>query len=227
MTSLEDILAFALSLSPAAVLALVFVSAWLEFVVPPYFGDSIMLFGFFLAGQGAVPAVEVFFAAVFGSVLGSILAFWLGQRYGGAALHELSKWRRGKGPPASLQHLLQHHGESILLVNRFLPILRNFMIYGAGAMRLRFVPSMVANALSVLGFVSFLMALGLMAAGSFEELRDSFRQLFGWGGALVFAAVAAWLTVISRRQPDPQPQVDCRRGAPRASFGSSRVFLKT
>ncbi|MEM6797146.1 MAG: VTT domain-containing protein, partial [Acidobacteriota bacterium] len=190
MSSLEDFLAFALALSPTAVLLLVFLSAWLEFVFPPYFGDSIMLFGFFLAGQGAVPAVEVFVAAAAGSILGSVLAFALGYRYGSVALDKLSRWRRrGQGPPESLQRLLQQNGEAILLVNRFLPFLRNFMLYGAGAMRLRFVPAMVANALSVLAFVSFLMALGLMAAGSFEELRDSFRQLYGWGGALALAAV--------------------------------------
>lgn len=200
MEHLNDLLAFALSLPPTAVLLLVFGSAWLEFVFPPYLGDSIMLFGFFLAGQGVVAAHEVFVAAVVGSILGSGVAFLLGGRFGAAALEYLARFRRGGQAPERIKRLLVKHGEKVLLVNRFLPFFRNFMLYGAGAFRLRFLPSMAANAVSVVAFVSFLMALGLMAAGSFEQLQATFQRVFGFSGAAVILLTGVWVAWVSRRQ---------------------------
>ncbi|MEO1365707.1 MAG: DedA family protein [Acidobacteriota bacterium] len=204
MSTLNDLLAFALALPPSAVLIFVFVSAWLEFVFPPYIGDSMMLLGFFLAGQGVVAPRDVFLVAVVGSILGSAVAFLIGGRYGAKAITYLVRFRRSRRAPDRLRHMLAEHGEKVLLVNRFLPFFRNFMIYGAGAFRLRFLPSMAANAVSVVAFVSFLMALGLMAAGSFEQLQASFQRIFGVGGALAILATGLWVAWVSR-QPLPEP----------------------
>ncbi|MEM1182927.1 MAG: DedA family protein [Acidobacteriota bacterium] len=211
MSTLNELLAFALSLPPSAVLILVFLSAWLEFVFPPYLGDSMMLFGFFLAGQGVVGAHEVFVAAVVGSILGSAVAFVLGGRFGAQAIDYLARFRRTGKAPEKLRHLLSEHGEKVLLINRFLPFFRNFMLYGAGAFRLRFLPSMAANAVSVVAFVSFLMALGLMAAGSFEQLQATFQRLFGLGGAVAILGTGLWVAWVSRKQtplPEPSSVVD-------------------
>ena len=44
-------------------LALVLLLAWLEYVFPPVPGDSTLLFGFFLAGMGALSFPAVLLAA--------------------------------------------------------------------------------------------------------------------------------------------------------------------
>ena len=204
MTRLDDILALALTLSPAALTLIVFVSAWLEFVFPPYFGDSVMLFGFFLAGQGVASPTEVFAAAVAGSILGSVVAFLLGERYGDRLLRHLSWKKKRLEAPAKLRGIFERYGEAVLLVNRFVPFFRNFMIYGAGAFRLRLLPSMAANAVSVLGFVGMLMAVGLWTAGSWAEIQATFQQALGRLGVLVILALTA-LFVFALRRPDENP----------------------
>ncbi len=207
MSSLEDFYALALTLSPAVLTLIVFVSAWLEFVFPPFFGDSMMLFGFFLAGQGVASPTEVFIAAVAGSVLGSAVAFLVGERYGPAILGHLS-WKKKKlEAPARLRHLFERYGEPVLLVNRFIPFFRNFMIYGAGAFRLRLLPAMLANAVSVIAFVGMLMAIGLWTAGSWAEIQATFQQALGRLGALVLLALSA-LAVLALRRSQPETSVD-------------------
>lgn len=203
MTWLDDFYALALTMSPAVLTLIVFVSAWLEYVFPPFIGDSMMLFGFFLAGQGVASPAEVFVAAVSGSILGSIVAFLLGERYGAAILGRLSWKKRRLEAPGELRRLFERYGESVLAVNRFIPFFRNFMIYGAGAFRLRLLPSMVANALSVICFVGMLMAIGLWTAGSWAEIQASFQQTLGRMGILVILTLSG-LAALALRRSQPE-----------------------
>ncbi len=208
MSWFNDLMALALTMPPAALTLLVFVSAWLEYVFPPYFGDSMMLFGFFLAGQGVVSPASVFVAAIAGSLLGSVVAFLVGERYGTQVFASLARGRWSKRFDLErLRTMLADNGEAILVINRFVPFLRNFMIYGAGAFRLRMVPSLLANAISVTAFVSMLMALGMMAAGSWEELRVTFSQLYGALGSAMAVVLVLWLAV-TWRQPRSEPHMD-------------------
>lgn len=207
MTWLDDMLALAMTLTPAMLTLIVFVSAWLEFVFPPYFGDSVMLLGFFLAGQGVATPAEVFIAAVAGSLLGSVVAFLLGERYGPSILGKLS-WKKKKlQASARLRRLFERYGEAALVVNRFIPFFRNFMIYGAGAFRLRLLPSMVANALSVVAFVGMLMAVGLWTAGSWVEIQEVFRQALSRIGLVVALLLSAAVAVALLRD-QPETSVD-------------------
>jgi len=199
MTWLEDYFALALTLSPVALTSIVFVSAWLELVFPPYFGDSVMLFGFFLAGQGVASPAEVFIAAVSGSILGSVVAFLLGERFGPSILGHLSWKKKRLEAPTRLRRLFEKYGETVLVVNRFIPFFRNFMIYGAGAFRLRLLPSMVANTVSIVAFVSMLMAIGLWTAGSWAEIQATFQQTLARMGVLVMLAISALVVLALRR----------------------------
>ncbi|MCG8459660.1 MAG: DedA family protein [Holophagales bacterium] len=200
MSWIQDLLDLALTLPAGHIALFVFVAAWLELVFPPFPGDSAMLFGFFLAGQGAVSTAEVFLAAVLGSVLGSVVAFLLGERYGALLLDRMSLGRRRQRAVARSRRLFETYGEAILLVNRFIPFLRNFMIYGAGAFRLRPLPALAANAVSVMAFSGMLMAIGLLTAGSWDQIREAFQNLYGMLGLTAALALSAWIMLMARRQ---------------------------
>ncbi len=94
MTWLDDPIAAALALPPLVLVLFVFASALLEYVFPPYWGDTFVLLGFFLAGQGAAPPAMIFAAAAAGSVAGSIAAYQIGRRYGLAITRRISPRRR-------------------------------------------------------------------------------------------------------------------------------------
>lgn len=205
MPWLEDPTTAAMALHPLALPLFVLVSAFLEYVFPPYWGDTFLLLGFFLAGQGAVSTPWVFAAALAGSILGSMAAFGLGRRYGLALVRRISVRRPGKSRRRT-QELFQRFGERVLMVNRFLPVIRGVMLYGAGALRMRFWPSIAYCAVSNLLFVALLLWLGLLAAGSWQELLATARRANLWLGLAATAAVAAWLVVFlmrARRQNPP------------------------
>lgn len=192
MTLFDDPLAFFVALPALAVPAFVFASAFLEYVVPPFPGDSCMLVGFFLAAQGATDPALVFGAAILGCLAGGVVAFRLGARYGDAVLRRVV-WRRQRATLVRFRALAMRRGESILAVNRFLPVVRSVMLYGAGAFGLDEKKSMAWNAVSALGFVSFLFGAGWATAGSWNEIRERFVELNRAAGVVAVAIAVAWL----------------------------------
>lgn len=192
---LEDPVALAMTFPPFVLPLFVFASALIEYVIPPYWGDLFVLLGFFLAGQGAVSPAVVFFAALTGSIVGSMIAYRLGERYGLALVHRFYSGKR-RVPRQQIRDLFQRFGKKLLIVNRFLPIVRSALLYGAGALKLRFGPVIFYCALSNVAFIGLLMWAGLWTAGSWPEILATFQQSYGRIGAVVLVTGSIWVFMI-------------------------------
>ena len=155
-----------------------------------------VLLGFFLAGQGAVSPPVVFLAAIFGSTVGSVISYQLGRRYGLAVLRRIPLGRRRAAASERAVQLFQRFGEKLLIVNRFLPVVRAFLLYGAGALELRFRPVVVYCFLSNLAFISMLMWAGLWTADSWPEIQAGFRQSNQILGGVALLIAAGWGSVL-------------------------------
>lgn len=178
---------------PAFVVPLVvFLSAYLEYVFPPIPGDTLILLGFFLAGHGAAEPAVIFAAAFVGATLGAGSAFLLGRRYGSPLLERFATWSGQEAPTHRLRRLFGLFGEKVLALNRFLPFMRIFLLYAAGASAQRFGRSMVWTAVSNLLFVGLLGWIGNHAASSWEEIQAAFRTVGGGMAALAVALVVVW-----------------------------------
>ncbi len=205
MSWFDDPVAAALTLPPLVLPLFVFGSALLEYIFPPYWGDTFVLLGFFLAGQGAVSPGLVFAAALSGSILGSIAAYQLGNRYGLAVIRRLSLRRQRAPSRQRVRGLFQRFGEKLLIANRFLPVVRGVLLYGAGALKLRFGPAIFYCTLSNLAFISLLMWVGLWTADSWPEIQAIFRQsnrLIGVTALVLVAVALARMFWQSRRQSE-------------------------
>ncbi len=195
MSLFDDPVAAAIALPPLLLGLFVFGSALIEYLFPPYWGDTFVLLGFFLAGQGALPPAAVFAAALAGSVLGSIAAYQLGRRYGMAVTRRLIPRNRRHADHRRLRSLFRRFGEKLLLVNRFLPVVRGVMLYGAGAVKLPVRPVVFYCTLSNLAFISLLMWAGLWTADSWPEIQTVFRESNRWLGGAALVAAGAWLAL--------------------------------
>lgn len=200
MTWLDDPVAAALTLPPLALTLFVFFSALLEYIFPPYWGDTFVLLGFFLAGQGAAAPMTIFVAALCGSVAGSIAAYQLGRRYGLTVLRRISPRRQQLHSRRRIGRLFERFGERLLLFNRFLPVIRGVLLYGAGAMELRFRPVVFYCTVSNLAFIGLLMWAGLWTAGSWPQIEAVFQRSYRLIGVVSLVAVVVWLAVLLWRR---------------------------
>jgi membrane protein DedA with SNARE-associated domain len=154
----------------------IFASAILEYVIPPYFVDTAMVFGFFLAGAGKTSTREVFICALAGSVIGAILAYVIGSRFGRLPILT----RKGKRKEKSvrlIESFFTDQGEKILIINRFVPGLRAFFLYLAGMGKMRFGTVLVYATISNILWCFLLMYAGTTAGASVDKLSTSLKGL--------------------------------------------------
>lgn len=193
MSFFDDPVAMIAALPVFLVPLVVFLSSMLEYVFPPYWGDTLILAGFFLAGHGAVSWLAIFAAAVGGALLGALIAYALGKRYGLRAVRRFSRARGRHRPRQRVQALFRRYGEPILVLNRFLPVVRGLMLYAAGAMDLRLRPVLAYSTIGSIAWVSLMMAVGLVTGGTWEQLQSKFVESSRVVGIVALAVFGLWL----------------------------------
>ena len=203
-TELQDLL----TLLPAwAFLLFLFGSALLEYVIPPYWGDLFLLLGFFWALQGNLSPVPVFLVGVVGGSVGAAAAYGIGRRHGlGVARRIVRLGRRAKIDGGRVDGMLERFGTPILAVNRFLPVLRGLMLYGAGALRLPFGRSMAHTFLSNVAWGGLLWSVAWFSRGlAWSELVVDFRdvsRLAAVPAGILLLSVLVWAVWRERRISD-------------------------
>ncbi len=110
----------------------------LEYLFPPFPGDTVTLFGAFLVTQYSWNLPLVFGVVLLGSALGAMADFyvgvWMGRRYReGRFLRAPSVRRRVD----QVTGAFQRHGEAYIALNRFLPAVRAVFFIAAGMAGLR------------------------------------------------------------------------------------------
>ena len=193
---LQDVLAF-MTEHPALIALLVFGAALLEYVIPPFWGDTIILAGCFLAGIGRAEAWQVFAGALVGSMLGALAAYGLGLRFGAASLKLMSRSRRAKAISDRAERWQAAHGVRILAVNRFLPGLRSFFLPMAGISRMPLRTVFVWSTVSNVAYCALLLGIGLAVGRGSADIGDMQLQFRSASTVAAVAAVAliAVLTV--------------------------------
>lgn len=156
-------------------------AALCEYVVPPFPGDTITLFGAVLITAYDWSFWGVFGAVMAGSVVGSMMAFYIGGWW--RKRRERSGHRR-EGVDR-LVAKFHRHGGVYLVLNRFLPGVRSLFFVAAGLAGMRPPAVLAYSAIS-----AALWSLGLIAAGS--VLGANFETLRGWGQRFT---VAFWIII--------------------------------
>lgn len=183
---------------PLTYLALTLAGA-IEYVVPPFPGDTVTVFGTVLAGTAGYSAVLVYLCITGGAIGGSLIAYGFGLWVG---RHEdrWPRWLRG-GKTAERIHTVIHrfekHGAAYLAVNRFLPAFRAVFFVAAGMAELPVWKVVVFGGLSAAVWNAGILALGWAVGHNFEELRDIVEQYTVWSlavvGLVVVAFVVRWI----------------------------------
>jgi len=183
-------------------------AALLEYVVPPFPGDSVVLLGGVYAVRGAHPWWGVFGAVLVGSVLGAACNYWLGRLL--ARRFDRDRTRSYLGfTHARLEQLqarMRLRGGWLLLINRFLPGIRGAVFIAAGASHMPIRRCLLLGALSAAAHSGLVLWAGYAVGGNLEELTALFARyqryvLLGLGALLAFFLVRALLRRARSAQP--------------------------
>lgn len=180
----------------------------IEYVVPPFPGDTIALFGVFLAASAEWSALGVYLALDFGAIAGGMIAYAFGRAV--AREERRPRWLRGPRVDRSIATITARyakHGAIYLALNRFVPALRAFFFVGAGIAGLPWPSVLLWGGLSAAVWNALLLALGYWVGSEWERMRAIAGT---YSTAALGIVVVVILIVIARsvrgRAPDDRAQ---------------------
>jgi len=172
-----------------------------EYVFPPFPGDTVTLFGAFLAATAKWRVAAVLAAVTAGSLAGAAIDYAIGRRLAARPLDELSPRRRKlREKIAPIVARFERHGAVYLAVNRFLPGVRALIFVAAGAARLPLGRVVAYGAVSALLWNGLLIGAGFAVGENWELLLELLRRYTAAVWIAIGAAVLAIGAVAIRRR---------------------------
>ena len=150
----------------AVLFAIVFAETGL--VVTPFLpGDSLLFAAGALAGMGVldpgIVAVVIFFAAIFGDAVNYAVGRRLGPRIFVAKAHD-TFWHRliNRDHLAQAHAFFERHGAMAIITGRFVPIVRTFVPFVAGAGTMTYSKFAMANVTGAVLWVGICVGAGYL-----------------------------------------------------------------
>jgi membrane-associated protein len=141
---------------------IIFAESWLIFFLP---GDSLLVTAGFVAFQGSlniwILIVSTFICAVVGNSLGYATGYRFGRR-----LFQRDSWLFKRKHLVSTQKFAEKHGKKMIVLARFMPIIRTFAPIVAGIGSMEYREFLIYNVIGGFAWTVGLLLLGY-GLGSF------------------------------------------------------------
>jgi membrane protein DedA with SNARE-associated domain len=183
---------------------IVFALVFLESIGLPLPGEAILVSAAIFAGTTQeLSIVVVLFAAIIGAILGSIIGFWIGDRYGYPLLLRYGSYIGLTETRIKIaQYLFRRQGIIVVLIARFVAVLRSVVGFIAGANRMPFTNFIIANSAGATGWALF-YGLGAFYLGKgVEEFAKPFALTLAVIGAIVVVSGIIYWRRIERQLAD-------------------------
>jgi membrane protein DedA with SNARE-associated domain len=178
--------------------AVLFAASFVEYVFPPFPGDTIVLLGAWYAVHGALSWPATFAAVTAGAVAGAYLDWRLGRALSPAVESRVVRSRMGAHQLARFEAAYRRWGGLLLVANRFLPGVRPFLFVAAGAVRIPLPRVLLLGGLSAALWNALLLAVGALLARNLDELVGIFAR-YTSAAWIALGAGAALLAVVVLR----------------------------
>jgi membrane protein DedA with SNARE-associated domain len=165
-------------------------AAGLEYVVPPFPGDSISVAGGVLVAQGIVSIPAALIATTLGSIVGSLFMYGFGAM---AGRHE--RLRRilfrfvDQKKFDRVSAVYRRWGRALVLANRFLPGLRVTFIVCAGLFGVPLMEVVILGGISALAWNALLIGAGYAVGANLDRVIDLLEQYTAAGWVVVASVV--------------------------------------
>jgi membrane protein DedA with SNARE-associated domain len=168
-----------------------FFGSIVEYIFPPFPGDTVFLFGAFLAGRGLLPVWLVFLSGSLGSFAGSLALYGLGRTKGRDYFIKKDFSFFSAEKVRTLEDRFARWGGIIITVNRFAPGFRPFFFVAAGIARMSLVPVAVYSLISITAWNLGIFYLGFLMGQQWEKMKQFVRVY----SMVVFIFIAAGIVV--------------------------------
>ncbi|MBN1946468.1 MAG: VTT domain-containing protein [Bradymonadales bacterium] len=175
---MTDLITAILSLPSPLVWLILALAAGIEYVIPPFPGDVIVLGGGILTGSKGVQAFPVFLAVTLGSVWGAALDFEFGRWLARPGTGRLKRWAARPRVHRAVDRVCRgfsKHGDLYLVLNRFLPGIRAFFFVAAGMAGMGRLRTLTLAFLAALLWNGLLLAVGLAIGANLDAILDFAR----------------------------------------------------
>jgi membrane protein DedA with SNARE-associated domain len=146
-------------------------SAFLENTIPPIPGDTVTIFGAYLAATGKLSFMGVYLSTSIGSVAGFYLMFLMGLKYGRAFFKSKlgSKFFKDE-KIKKVERWFAKYGYWVIAANRFLPGARTIISLFAGFFHLKWLYVFVLAAVSGMIWNGILVTAGYLFGVNWETI---------------------------------------------------------
>lgn len=180
------------------VYAVLFGGTFLEYVLPPFPGDTVVVAGAALVTAFGWPLWPVFATVTAGAVAGSAASWWVGRAIARRGIERLKP--RTRAAVSLLLARFDRHGPIYLVVNRFLAGVRTFFFIAAGMMGYRLGVVLFWSTVSSVIWNAGLLALGRFLGGNAQALEHVLIEYNLVVGAVIIGILATvgwhvWRTV--------------------------------
>jgi len=168
-----------------------------------------------VAGMGSLSLGACILIAMLSAILGDIVWFLLGKRYGSAILSLLC--RISLEPDSCVtytQRVYSKFGTSTLLFAKFVPGLNTVMTPLAGRFRVPFGRFLLFDSAGALFWTATYIFVGWLFRAQLERLADGLFQMGSWLGLFVFSAIAFYALHRYARRRDLYRELRLSRIAP-------------
>ncbi len=185
-----------------------FIGSIIEYVFPPFPGDTVFLFGAFLAGRGLLPIWLVFLSGSLGSLAGSLSIYWLGRSKGRDYFIRKNFSFFSADKVRTLEDRFARWGGIIISANRFAPGFRPFFFVAAGIARMPLFSVAAYSIASIAAWNLGIFYLGYHVGQQWEEMKSFVRLYSTIVIAFITAVIIIYVVVRvigERRKKNPPP----------------------
>ncbi|HEY3357105.1 MAG TPA: VTT domain-containing protein [Polyangia bacterium] len=182
-------------------------SAAIEYIFPPFPGDTITLFGAFLITAKGWSFALVFGVVLLGSAAGAMADFYFGRWLAKKESHWTGKRAHARTIIDGLVARFERHGEMYVALNRFLPAVRAFFFVAAGMAGLRPGRVLFWSLVSATGWNLLIIAAGAALGANWQRIQwfaAQYSRVVGIAICVVAAGFAVRWWIRRRRAARPR-----------------------